>query len=136
MRIVIDCNVLISAGISKNGTCGKVLDEVIRVHQWYFSHPTLQEFLSVSKYPHLARHRRKLRAVEKAFRKSAIEVEPDATPIDLPDPDDAVYLQTAVAARADVLITGNKKDFPLNEYHGILILSPSEFLVLIQHETQ
>ncbi len=132
MRIVVDCNVLISAGISKGGTCGKVLDEVIRFHQWYFSHPTLQEFLSVIQYPHLERYRLKLKGVEKAFRKAAIEVKPDLTPIDLPDPDDAVYLQTAVAARADVLITGNRKHFPQNEYRDILILSPNEFLELLQ----
>lgn len=130
MRVVIDCNVLISAGIAKDGTCGKVLDEVIRFHEWYFSRPTLQEFLSVIKYPHLKRYQRKMKAVEKAYRKAAIEVEPDLTPIDLPDPDDAVYLQTAVSAHADVVITGNKKHFPPNEYHGISILSPNEFLDL------
>ena len=106
MRVVLDCNVLISAGISKSGTCGRVIDEVIRYHQWYFSRPTLREFFSVIKYPHLKQYWRKLKAVEKALRKAAIEVKPDPTPIDLPDPDDAVYLQTAVAARADVLITG------------------------------
>jgi uncharacterized protein len=128
MRVVIDCNVLISAGISKSGTCGKVLEEIIRYHEWYFSRPTLQEFLSVSEYSHLKRYRRKLKAIEKAYREAAIEVKPDSTPIDLPDPDDAVYLQTAVAARADVVITGNKKHFPPNEYLGILILSPNEFL--------
>jgi putative PIN family toxin of toxin-antitoxin system len=134
MRVVIDCNVLISAGISKGGTCGKVLEEVIRHHEWYFSHPTLQEFLSVIQYPHLKRYKRKLKALEKAYREAAIEIKPDPTPIDLPDPDDAVYLQTAATARADVVITGNKKHFPPNEYRGILILSPSEFLDSIQHE--
>ena len=134
MRVVIDCNVLISAGITRDGTCGKVLDEIIRFHEWYFSRPTLQEFLRVTKYSHLKRFQRKLKAVEKALRNSAVEVTPDSTPIDLPDPDDAVYLQTAVAARADVVITGNKKHFPPNEYRGILIFSPSEFLDSIQHE--
>ena len=134
MRVVIDCNVLISAGISKDGTCGKVLDEVIRFHEWYSSRPTFREFLSVIRYPHLKRYKRKLKAIEKAYRKAAIEVKPDPAPINLPDPDDAVYLQTAVAARADIVITGNRKHFPPNEYQGIFILSPSEFLDLIQHE--
>jgi putative PIN family toxin of toxin-antitoxin system len=117
MRIVIDCNVLISAGISNEGTCAKVLDEVIRHHEWYFSRPTLREFLSAAQYPRLKRYKRKLKSIEKAYQEVAIEVKPDPNPIDLPDPDDAVYLQKAVAVHADVVITGIKKHFPPNDYH-------------------
>lgn len=47
----------------------------------------------------------------------------------LSDPDDWPVMQTALAARADVLVTENSTDFPLGERrHGVLLLSSSAFL--------
>ena len=63
-----------------------------------------------------------------------VEVKPVDDPVDLPDPDDAVYLQTALAGQADILITGNRKHFPFEEYRGIRIVSPREFLMLTQEQ--
>jgi len=46
----------------------------------------------------------------------------------LPDPDDRIYLDLAITANADYIITGNKKHFPEKLCEGIKILSPREFL--------
>lgn len=47
----------------------------------------------------------------------------------LADRDDWPVMQTALAARADVLITENSSDFPLGEKrHGVLLLRSSAFL--------
>lgn len=46
----------------------------------------------------------------------------------LPDPDDAPFLEVAVAARADVLITGNTRHYPTRARQGISVLDPAAFL--------
>jgi putative PIN family toxin of toxin-antitoxin system len=51
-----------------------------------------------------------------------------------PDPDDAPFLEVALAARAEALITGNKRHFPKKEYQGTRILSPAEFLEAFGHK--
>ncbi|MEA2640561.1 MAG: hypothetical protein QOF51_1955 [Chloroflexota bacterium] len=56
----------------------------------------------------------------------------DAITVDLAwlhDPDDLPVMQTALAARADVLVTDNSSDFPLGESrNGIYILGSVAFL--------
>jgi len=46
----------------------------------------------------------------------------------LPGPDDEPFLEVALGARAEAIITGNKRHFPKKDYQGIRILSPAEFL--------
>jgi predicted nucleic acid-binding protein len=46
----------------------------------------------------------------------------------LPDPDDEPFLEVAVAARAECLITGNLTHFPPASREGIRVLTPAEFL--------
>lgn len=47
------------------------------------------------------------------------------------DPDDNIVLAAAVEGLATHIITGNKKHFPFPNYKGISIVSPREFLSLI-----
>ncbi len=50
----------------------------------------------------------------------------------LPDPYDEPFLEVALAAKAEVLITGNKRHFPKKASGGVRILSPAEFLELLE----
>src|SRR3989337_81451 len=56
--------------------------------------------------------------------------EGDAHGIEFPqDPDDSKVLACAVAGKADVIVTGDRKHLlPLNNFRGIPILSPADFL--------
>lgn len=47
----------------------------------------------------------------------------------LPDPDDEMFLEVAIAAQAEALITGNKAHFPEEFCGNIKVFSPAEFLV-------
>lgn len=130
MKVVLDCNVLISAAIT-NGACRQVLDEVIRRHDWFYSPPLLAELLAVKVYPRLAKYQHKVDQIAAVMVAVGHEVAPSADDVVLPDPDDVVYLQTALAAAADVLVTGNQRDF-LNAAGGnVRILSPREFLTMV-----
>lgn len=135
MRVVVDCNVLVSAAMSPS-TCRRCLSEIARSHTWLYSRATLQEFLEVAQYTHIKPYFPRVKKIIKVMLRLGVEVRPVDDPVDLPDPDDAVYLQTALAGQADILITGNRKHFPFEEYRGIRIVSPREFLMLTQEQGQ
>ena len=78
----------------------------------------------------LRRYRPRFEAIYQTLLAVAVSVRPDPTPISLPDPDDVVYLQTALAAQANVFVTGNRKDFPFDHYKGVHICTPREFCEL------
>lgn len=46
----------------------------------------------------------------------------------LPDPDDDMLLELAVAADCEAIVTHNRRDFRLTSQFGIAVLSPAEFL--------
>lgn len=53
------------------------------------------------------------------------------TSVDVPqlrDQDDAIIIATALAANAEVIITGDQDLLTLNEFEGILIITPTDFL--------
>lgn len=46
----------------------------------------------------------------------------------VPDPDDVPVVQTALAAKADTLVTENRRDFPLDSMrNGVLIVNAARF---------
>jgi predicted nucleic acid-binding protein len=54
-------------------------------------------------------------------------------PLTLPDEDDRMWLEVAVAGRAEALVTGNLKHFPVSQRHGIRVVHPSAFLLAWSH---
>ncbi len=44
----------------------------------------------------------------------------------LPDPSDGPFLEVALAARADMLVTGNLRHFPADVASGLPVVSPEE----------
>ena len=51
----------------------------------------------------------------------------------LPDPDDEMVLELAVACAATHLVTFNKRDFAGAETFGIVVLTPEEFLAELRN---
>jgi uncharacterized protein len=129
MRVVLDCNVLISAGLN-TGTCRDVFAAVIHSHQCILSKDILGEYVTVARRKHFAKAAIILFDLIRTVSKNAVFVTPPASSIRLPDPKDQIYLDAALAAKADVLVTGNKKHFPEAAYQGVQVVSPREFLAL------
>jgi len=50
----------------------------------------------------------------------------------LPDPNDEPFLEVAIAASVEAIVTGNKRHFPKKEYQGVRVLSPAEFLEAVR----
>lgn len=128
-NLVIDCNVFISAFIGSD-TCFKVLDKAFAEYRVCYSDDTLKELLETLKRPKF-QHLRKAERIEmtlQVLHSLGAFFTPKPCNIILPDPDDTIYLDLAITANAEYIITGNKKHFPEKLCEGIKILSPSEFL--------
>ena len=53
-------------------------------------------------------------------------VRPAATPRIAPDPDDDVVIGTALAARAEMIVTGDKPLLGVGEHQGVRIVGVTE----------
>jgi hypothetical protein len=62
----------------------------------------------------------------------ALLVEPTAVPPVAPDPDDDVVIGTALAAKADFLVTGDRTLLAVGEYQGTRFVSIHEALELVE----
>jgi putative PIN family toxin of toxin-antitoxin system len=126
MRLVLDSNVLIAAFVAR-GVCADLLEHAVRVHD-----PATSEFILDEVHSTL---REKIRVKESQadqavkLLRSRFEVVEPATidEEDCREPDDLPVLGTAVAARCDVLVSGDKDLLELETFKGIRIVSPGAF---------
>jgi uncharacterized protein len=133
MRIVLDVNVWIS-GLLWVGVPGRIFDLAADYQITIFvSEPIREDIKEILK-------RKKLQAkiqslgvsvedllavvgqLSESCSTEAVEVP------ELRDPDDIVILETALAANAEVIITGDLDLLVLREFNGIHILTPQAFL--------
>ena len=126
MKVVIDCNVLVSAARS-GGVCDTVIVEAVRRHEIVLSTPIVDEYKTIAERRGHAPYREGLLAIIGELEQVAIVVEPSDVVFGLNDPDDEVYLATAMAGDA-VLITGNRRDFTKSRYGTVQVFSPRTFL--------
>jgi putative PIN family toxin of toxin-antitoxin system len=126
VRVVFDTNVLYSAFAAK-GFCEEVLDEAAGDCVTIWSNPLKQELELL-----LARRHKIGPATEAALAAYADLCE-FVEPLPLParvcrDNDDDIVLATAVAGKANVIVTGDDDLLALKKFHDIRILSPRQFL--------
>jgi predicted nucleic acid-binding protein len=102
---------------------------VVRDHEVILSTPIIREDRSVGARPkHKVYHRTMLTITDRLERVALLVEPPPGSSFGLSDPDDEIYLATALAGRADVLITGSIRHFPGVRYGPIAILRPADFL--------
>jgi len=131
-RLVIDTNVFVSGLISEAGSPAQILKAIQHKRVIHLvSDPIAEEYLRVLDYPQI----RKFKKISDEFvadiaaylvyQTERIELESN---IKLsPDPDDDVFLETAVDGRAHLLITNDKADLlSLQAVEGIPIVSARE----------
>lgn len=126
MRIVVDCNVIIAAGI-KNGTCRKVLMSVLKDHTLIISEPIVTEYVGVIQREKFVFYRSYLQELVLSLCQLGELVEATESIFYLLDKDDEKYLATAQVGKASLLITGNKKHFPQDYYGSIEVVTPTQY---------
>jgi len=135
VRVLIDSSVLVAAHISRAGVCAELLEDVLMDHELVMSQFIIDELA------------RKLRDNFKFTEDEIAEVRRHllancemVSPVEVPstacrDPNDLPVLGTAVAGRADVLITVDKDLLDLRAYSGISIIRPGQFWRRVDAET-
>ena len=132
-RAVLDTNVFVSGLISPKGPPARILMALRSARFTLVSSPPVnEEIIEVLSRPTI---RDRYGLGDRIFDVSFILWEVADLVIDLPnvqvssDPDDDKFLATAVAGRADYLVTGDVGDLlSLREYKGVKIVSPREFV--------
>ena len=126
MRVVLDSNVLVAAFVAR-GTCAELLEHCVREHQLLSSEYILEEVRRNLVSKARASDRDADDAV-KLLRTRLTLVEPtDLGRRACRDSEDDPILGTAVAARCDLLVTGDNDILELGEYETIRIVSPRGF---------
>lgn len=129
VAVVYDTNVLVS-GIGFGGKPWEcLLLSFVGGVEMVASEQTLDEFERVIAYEHLPFTREEQRVLPRLVRREATVVEPevDVREID-EDPDDDKFLECAVAADADYLVSGDDHVLDVEEFRGTEIVTADEFL--------
>ena len=129
MKLVLDTNGLLSA-ILAPGLCRELVRKRCHAHALFASPDLVAELATKLSYkfgfdpavvPLYVAYRQRVELVEPLLLASPV----------CRDADDDVVLATAVAAQADVIVTGDDDLLVLQQFQGIRILSPRQFLELI-----
>ncbi len=137
MRIVLDTNVVLSALLWR-GTPYRFLQTVRQQeHAQLFTSPALlNELAEVLVRPVPAQRIALLRCAAHEILADYIEAIELVTPLTVPpvvaaDIDDDQVIAAAVAAEADLLVSGDRQVLALNSHRTIRIVTPAEALRLI-----
>ena len=131
--VVLDTNVIVSAGIRSDGAPAKLVRDWVldRQVQLVSSPFVVTEYREVVRRPKFHRYGFPPLWLEFAIEESLWLPEPKAWPLACPDPKDAPFLALARASGA-WLVTGNLKHFPENIRAGVRVLSPAEYLANLE----
>ncbi len=133
MRVVIDTNTLLS-GLLWRGTPHTLLKQVRNGSVELVTSPSLlNEFANViqrPKFSHILQStsRTPARIVAELRQLSEIVITPPLAEPVCRDPDDDAVLACALAAKAEMIITGDDDLLALHPWQGILILNPANAL--------
>ena len=128
MKIVLDTNVLVSGLLSPQGAPATVLRSVMAGSAAVcFDERILSEYRRV-----LARRKFGFDAEQVAVLLEFLEANGHAVlapplALSLPDPSDEAFVEVAVVAAADFLVTGNLKHFPPASLLGARAIAPRPF---------
>jgi hypothetical protein len=140
MNVVLETNVLVSALLSRSGPPAEI------VRRWeagqfevLLSPVLLQEVERALRYPRVADRLSWSEETRQAFLRRlgavAVLVDPDfQLEILAEDPDDNRVVECALTGGAAFIITGDQHLLGLEEYAGIVILSPAGFLAFLDQE--
>ena len=129
MRIVVDTNVLVSGLINPQGKPGRIVQQLFN-RNWNvcWDDRVLAEYHRVLYRPKFDFEPTEVAELLTSTKRFGLKVQAHSLSVQLPDPKALSFLEVAVAGQADFLITGNLKDFPVENRHGIQVVAPAEFL--------
>jgi len=132
MNCVIDTNVLVSATITRGGTCDRVLRLVAdRAVEAFVDRRMFAEYERVLPQLEFRCDADAIAETLDVFRSTATLVSPEPITVKVRHPSDLPFIEVAAETRA-VLVTGNKRHFRAAARMGVVVMSPAEFLELVR----
>lgn len=140
LRAVLDTNIIVSGAIMDRGDPFQILkswekgDFVVIV-----SEPILQEIDRVFHYSHIKNKKhlneRDIKTILHTLRRygfnTPAEIQIEAIP---EDPEDNKFITAAVEGEASYIVSGDRHLKKLESYRGIKIVSPSEFVQVLDEQ--
>jgi putative PIN family toxin of toxin-antitoxin system len=113
LRLVLDTNVLVSAALKPQGLeRSTFVLAITKPARLYLSRPILDEYHKVLARPELKIRKGLRQQLLQLIRNRSYTVKPSFHLVVARDPDDNKFLECADVARADYLITGNRRHYP------------------------
>jgi uncharacterized protein len=113
LRLVLDTNIIVSAALKPDGLQRTVfLLAITKPARLYVSAPILEEYADVLARPELGIRKGLRLQLLQLIKNQSHPVSPLRRLEVANDPDDNIFIECADAARADYLVTGNRKHFP------------------------
>ena len=130
MRVVLDTNVLVSALLTGGGTADMAVQLILQgAATLLVDSRILAEYDDVTPRTRFGFDEAERRAVLDALELIAEPVVARPLRVALPDPDDRVFVEVALAGQADVIVTGDVKHFvPRRSALGARVQAPREFV--------
>lgn len=134
MRIVLDTNIFISALGWKGGNEYNLVQKCFRKELTLICSPEiLEELKAVSLRPKFGFSLEEIDEFISALIEISEIIEPEEQfKIVVNDPDDNKFLDAAVAGKANFIVSGDKHLLALKEFKGVKIVSPAEFIRILQ----
>ncbi len=137
LLIILDTNVLVSGLLKRNSIPGQVLDLILGRKVRVAIEPSiLDEYARVLERPRLGISPEQASEFLLFFAVTGQRISvpmQDLARGEWPDQKDIPFAQAAIAARVQVLVTGNQKHFQPLAGYGIQVLAPAEFLARVSH---
>ena len=132
MRVFLDTNVLVS-GFATRGLCSDVIRLVLAEHELITGEVVLNELTQVLKQK-IQLPAEQIREILAFLEDQTVEPTPKVLPsIPVRDEDDRWVLASALAAKADVLVTGDKDLLAVaGQVSGFTITDPRGFWSLVR----
>ena len=131
IRVVLDTNVVVSAALIDEGLPAAIFDLAMnKLIALIVSPAILAEYETVLHYPRLKLDRARVAGFLNDIRANGELVVPKRKLAISRDESDNRFYECAEAGKADFLITGNAKHFPVH-HKSTRIVSPREFIELI-----
>jgi putative PIN family toxin of toxin-antitoxin system len=131
LRLVLDINVVVSAALKPESLQRTtLLLATSKPARLYVSAPILDEYEEVLSRPELGIRRGLRLQLMQSIRNSAHLIRPSRSLSVSTDPDDNIFLECCDHARADFLVTGNRKHFPIF-WKCMKVISSRDFVDIV-----
>jgi len=128
LRLVLDTNIVVSAALKPDALERMAfLVAITRPARLYVSQQIVQEYADVLGRPELRIRRGMRLQLLDLIRNRSVLIVPRVRLQASVDPDDNKFIECADAARADYLITGNRKHFP-KYWKATKVITAREFI--------